>query len=47
VDVDQVLDAQAGVDERLDLFDAEAVHVAADAIAVVGHLVDHLAAWSG
>ena len=27
----------------LDLLDAEAVHVPADAIAVVGHLVHHLA----
>ena len=31
------------VDECFDFVDAEAIHVAADAIAVVGHLVDHLA----
>ena len=43
MDVDQVFDAEAGVDEIFDLFDAEAVHVAADAIAVVGHLVHHFA----
>ena len=47
VDVDQVFDAQAGIDEILDLFDAEAVHVAADAVAVVGHLVHHLAIRCG
>ena len=44
VDVDQVLQAQAGVDELLDLLDADFVHVPPDAIAVVGHLVHHLAA---
>ena len=43
VDVDLVLDAQAGVDELFDLLDADLVHVPADAIAVVGHLVHHLA----
>ena len=30
VDVDQVLDAQAGVDELLDLLDADLVHVAGE-----------------
>ena len=44
MDVDQVLDAQASIDELLDLFDADFIHVAADAIAVVGHLIHHLAA---
>ena len=43
MDVDQIFDAQTGVDEILDLFNAEAVHVPADADAVVGHLVHHLA----
>ena len=43
MDIDQVFDAQTGVDEVFDLFDADFVHVAADAIAMVGHLVHHLA----
>ena len=44
MDVDLVLQAQAGVDELLDLLDADLVHVPPHAIAVVGHLVHHLAA---
>ena len=43
IDVDEILDAQAAVDEVLDLLDTEAVHVSPDAIAMVGHLVDHVA----
>ena len=44
VDVDQVLDAQTGIDEVLDLLHAKPIHVRADSVAMVGHLVDHLAA---
>ena len=43
VDVDQVLERQAAIDEVLDGFLAVPLHARADAIAVVGHLVHHLA----
>jgi hypothetical protein len=41
VGVDEVLEAQAGVDEVLDRLDAVAVDVVADPRRVVRHLVDH------
>ena len=47
MDVDQVVDRHAAVDERLDLVLAVLLDVAADAGAVVGHLVHHLAAGVG
>jgi hypothetical protein len=42
VDVDQIFDAQAPVDEDLDFLDADTIHVRANPLAVVGHRVDHL-----
>ena len=47
VDVDQVVEAAARVDELLDRLDAELVHVPADTAAVVRHLVHHLAIGLG
>jgi len=47
VDIDEVFDAEAGVDEVFDLFDADFVHGAADAAAVVGHFVHHFAIGVG
>ncbi len=43
VDVDEVLEREAGVDEVLHHLLAVPLHVVADAVAVVGHLVHHLA----
>jgi hypothetical protein len=43
VDVDEVLQRQAAVDEVLDGLLAVPLHVRADPVAVVGHLVHHLA----
>ncbi len=41
--INQVLDAQAGVDEGFHLFHAEAIEIPPHTIAVVGHLIHHLA----
>ncbi len=43
VNVDQVFDAEAGVDEILNGLDSKAIHITADAISMVSHLVDHFA----